>query len=45
MRVYNKWYKELWWFLIENKQMVVIIILGIMLGLLSGYLLVLLLEG
>jgi hypothetical protein len=45
MRVYNKWYKELWWFLVENKQMVVIIMLGIMLGLLSGYLLVLLLEG
>lgn len=34
MRIYNKWYKELWFWIQENKEETIMIILGFLIGLL-----------
>jgi hypothetical protein len=28
MRIYNKWYKELWFWMLENKKELLIVLLG-----------------
>lgn len=34
MRIYNKWYKELWWWIVENASWFLTIGIGILLGVL-----------
>ena len=45
MRTYNKWYKELWWWIIENKEWLAYIFVGAVIGLFLGWSYVRFLRG
>jgi hypothetical protein len=38
MRIYNKWYKELWWWIVEHKEEVFYFVAGIVTAVVVGFL-------